>query len=157
MTDNLTGIANRRAFEFSLKQEMVQADRYGSVFTIAMLDLDHFKQVNDRFGHETGDRVLRRICDISAAHLRNADRFYRYGGEEFLILMPETGLDGAVHLAERIREAVAQENQEGVGIVTVSIGVTQFRPGEPRNSLINRVDTALYAAKSSGRNAVSVV
>jgi diguanylate cyclase (GGDEF)-like protein/PAS domain S-box-containing protein len=121
-TDGLTGVGNRASFERALAHEITHANRYQRLFAIAMLDIDHFKQVNDRFGHETGDRVLCHVCDVTAKHLRETDQFYRYGGEEFIVVMSETTLEGAAHLAERIRQAVEAEQMRGVGGVTVSIG-----------------------------------
>jgi diguanylate cyclase (GGDEF)-like protein/PAS domain S-box-containing protein len=157
-TDNLTGIGNRGGFERALSHEMKLANRYDQPLAMAMLDLDHFKQVNDRHGHEAGDRALQHVCSITASLLREADQFFRYGGEEFIVLMPQTQLDGAIHLAERIRRAVATSPLADVGVtLTVSIGVTAYQKNESRNSLVSRVDSALYAAKSAGRNAVSAV
>jgi diguanylate cyclase (GGDEF)-like protein/PAS domain S-box-containing protein len=154
-TDGLTGIGNRGAFERTLPHELNMANRYDRPLALAMLDLDRFKLVNDRHGHDAGDRALQHVCRIAVSLLREADQFYRYGGEEFIVLMPETALDGAIHLAERIRRAVAAAPLDGVGAVTVSIGVTEYRKGEERNNFFHRVDGALYAAKQAGRNAVS--
>jgi diguanylate cyclase (GGDEF)-like protein/PAS domain S-box-containing protein len=157
ITDHLTGIGNRAGLERALDWELNQADRYLRPLTVAMMDIDHFKAVNDRLGHEAGDHALTHVCSVTASVLRHADLFFRYGGEEFIVLLPETTLDGASHLAERIRAAVAAASLPEVGRLTVSIGVTQFHPGESRDELIARADVALYKAKSSGRNSVTAI
>ncbi len=153
-TDALTGTGNRAAFERALELEITHADRYKRPFSLMMMDIDYFKSVNDRFGHDAGDRVLRQFCATAARMLRESDQFFRFGGEEFVVLMPETDLAGALHVAERVRQAVEMESMEHVGAVTVSIGVTQYSRRESRSDLVNRADSALYAAKSTGRNRV---
>jgi diguanylate cyclase (GGDEF)-like protein/hemerythrin-like metal-binding protein len=121
-----------------------------------MLDLDHFKVINDALGHAAGDRVLRGVADGLRAALRTSDSITRWGGEEFLILMPNTGLASATILAERIREAIAARPFEGIGPVTASLGLSEFVPPESLQAWVERTDQAMYRAKAEGRNRVAV-
>jgi len=156
ITDALTRIMNRRGITVSLLDSMAQAERYDTPLTVAMADIDHFKDVNDRFGHETGDQVLTGVAGIMADALRMPDKVGRYGGEEFLLLFPHTTLPQAKKIAERIRGNVKQAKllKEKKEMVTVSLGLTQFHKGEDLEQLISRVDRALYDAKEGGRNKV---
>jgi len=156
ITDALTRIMNRRGITVSLLDAMAQAERYSTPLTVAMADIDHFKDVNDRFGHETGDQVLTGVAGIMADALRMPDKVGRYGGEEFLLLFPHTTLPQAKKIAERIRGNVKQAKllKERKETVTVSLGLTQFHKGEDLEQLISRVDRALYDAKEGGRNKV---
>ena len=156
ITDALTRIMNRRGITVSLLDAMAQAERYDTPLTIAMADIDHFKDVNDRFGHETGDQVLIGVAGIMADALRMPDKVGRYGGEEFLLLFPHTTLPQAKKIAERIRGNVKQAKllKEKKESVTVSLGMTQFHKGEDLEQLVSRVDRALYDAKEGGRNKV---
>ncbi len=156
-TDPLTGVSNRMLFQLELDGEMSAADRYGRGFSLAFIDLDHFKRVNDTYGHAAGDQVLVETTRTITGVLRHADRLYRYGGEEFVILMRDTDTEGAHQLAERIRATVAQRPVTGIGAVTLSIGVTRHYPGDTRSELIARADRAVYAAKAAGRDRVVVV
>lgn len=158
LTDSLTGIANRRALFEALKKEYVRAQRYAYPLSVLMLDLDHFKQVNDRFGHATGDAVLREFVEILRPEIRDSDYFVRMGGEEFSILLPECSLTSARQLAERLCQTVAAhtfDNPEGSFSVTVSIGVATITEIDVTpDLLLKRADQCLYAAKSEGRNRV---
>lgn len=152
-TDSLTGVWNRYHLEFSIDAEILSAQRYKRPCCVLLFDIDHFKHFNDLHGHEAGDRVLKKLAAAVETCLRAADRFGRWGGEEFLIL---TGIepDGAVQLAERIRQKVEQIDLGELGQVTISIGVAQYRPGDNRKQLVARADQAMYQAKDDGRNRV---
>ncbi|MBV7437122.1 sensor domain-containing diguanylate cyclase [Aeromonas sp. sif2416] len=149
-TDQLTGLYNRHFFFEHYRHKLQGQGRTGLI----MLDIDHFKQINDNFGHQTGDRVLCRFCECVAAQLRVEDLFVRSGGEEFLILLPQ--IDEAIlpKVAERIRAAVAAMEPDPVPI-TVSLGSTLIQPGEEVNAVLARADEWLYRAKRSGRNRVA--
>lgn len=159
-TDPLTRLLNRRALHERLAAEVQRADRYGAVLTLMLIDVDHFKQVNDTHGHLVGDAVLAQLAGVIQASLRTVDVAARYGGEEFIVILPETPLDGGVIIAERLRERMAGHEFFGLhGLplqLTVSVGVAVY-PGHDVHStdaLIARADAALYRAKADGRNAV---
>lgn len=154
--DALTGLANRRHFLERLDGELHRSARFGLPCSLAILDIDHFKSVNDQFGHAAGDAVLRTFAQTLGQCVRNSDLAARFGGEEFAVLMPQTSVDGATELAERIRGAVQDasvSSGESILRVSVSIGVAQWS-GETPEQLIARADDAMYAAKSAGRNQV---
>jgi diguanylate cyclase (GGDEF)-like protein/PAS domain S-box-containing protein len=155
--DALTGIFNRRHVEGVLRKELDRADRHARPLSVAMLDADHFKNINDTYGHQTGDEVLREISERCRKTLRSNDVLGRYGGEEFVVVFPETNLEEAGAVAERLRVAVA-ENPIKVGdnrlAVTVSIGLAAYAPGQDIDKLFQRADAALYTAKQDGRNVV---
>ena len=154
-TDSLTHIYNRLHFAHFLDAEIDKVKRYGGTFSVIFFDLDHFKDVNDNYGHLTGDEVLEQITDIVSSANRNADIFARYGGEEFIILTPETDLSGALIHAERLRNDIEKFEFPTVGHVTSSFGVTEFKiETDTVESLMDRVDKALYLAKEYGRNRV---
>ena len=157
-TDSLTGIANRRHFFDHGEREFSRAIRYGKQLSAMMLDIDHFKQVNDVYGHAAGDRVLQQLASLLLASLRQEDLLGRYGGEEFAILLPETPLSYSLAAAERLRQAVADfPFQVGDEIlrITISAGVASLQDGCPTiYALLDQADQALYAAKQSGRNRV---
>jgi diguanylate cyclase (GGDEF)-like protein len=155
--DSLTSLANRRHFLDLAQQELLRARRYGSPLAIAMLDLDHFKSVNDTYGHEAGDRVLRQFADIARGVLREVDIMGRLGGEEFAVLFPETNGANALEVAERVREAIAGSDiameREPAIRISVSIGVTAYLATDSNlDMLLGRADQALYEAKRAGRN-----
>ncbi len=154
LTDSLTGIPNRLYFDQQIEANMRSAQRYGMAFSLIMLDLDYFKQVNDHHGHTVGDRVLQEFGEIVKQQLRLTDQFARWGGEEFIIAAPHTQLNDALIVAERIRVAIAQYDFSTVGQVTASIGVIEYRAGETVITVLERVDNALYRAKANGRNRV---
>lgn len=153
-TDKLTGLNNRRKLEEFAAEHLSAVRRYGGGLSAILLDVDHFKAVNDIHGHQVGDEVLIRIATIIGASVREADMAGRWGGEEFLILLPNTTLDGALVLAEKIRRLVAECHFPEVGDKTVSLGVSQLLDNETATGLIARADQALYRAKQSGRNRV---
>jgi diguanylate cyclase (GGDEF)-like protein len=142
-----------------LEQERGAAERTGTGFAVAMLDLDHFKQVNDSLGHAAGDAVLKAFVRVVHATMRETDVFCRYGGEEFLMLLTDTDLPAAATAVERVRLAVAAHGWSAVApglSLTVSAGVAGWRKGEPLEPLLNRADGALYRAKRNGRNRVEI-
>ena len=151
--DALTGLGNRRAFDQALVNRFELARRYGSEFSLVLIDVDHFKNVNDTRGHPAGDEVLRQVSAILRERTRSSDIVTRYGGEEFAIILPETPLFETVRFAEKIRAAVA----EGVPGVTISVGVASLGPlcATPAE-LLYAADRSLYRAKAAGRNRVDV-
>jgi diguanylate cyclase (GGDEF)-like protein len=148
-TDPLTGVNNRRALDEALGAQLALKARYNVGFSVAMFDIDHFKQVNDRQGHLYGDRVLQDVAQIIDENARETDTVVRYGGEEFVVVMPETDMAGASHSSERIRRDVAERLS-----VTVSGGVTHALDGDTLESVVARADAALYEAKEKGRDRV---
>ncbi len=160
-TDSLTGVHNRRQFLSLLEQELARHRRYGASAALMMLDLDHFKLVNDHYGHAAGDSVLKAFTRCAQEMLRRSDHLGRLGGEEFAILLPDTDADGARELAERLRQAVAStlaETEAGNIRYSVSIGITLFRHDDPgADAILARADHALYQAKHKGRNRVEML
>lgn len=157
MHDPLTGILNRRAILDVLRKEIFRSDRSGIPFSIGLCDIDRFKRVNDRYGHQTGDDVLCGFVRAVEGELRAYDRIGRYGGEEFLVVAPDSSGEGAERLFERVREAVALkgiETRSGLVPVTVSIGVVSGRGDSDVDALLAAADDALYRAKNTGRNRV---
>ncbi len=156
--DPLTRVSNRKHFNHELENEFRRARRYGRPLSLLMLDLDHFKKVNDTFGHQAGDYVLRHTAEVVRESLRAQDLFARYGGEEFALVLPETTLDNAVALAEKLRARVEQGRYEHDGraiAVTLSIGVATLEPSHAEHEeLVASADRQLYAAKKGGRNRV---
>jgi diguanylate cyclase (GGDEF)-like protein/PAS domain S-box-containing protein len=153
--DYLTGLYNRRAFDAALRDAMQLAEQRAEPLALLLLDIDHFKRINDRHGHEMGDRVLQSIARQLGASLRSTDLLARWGGEEFAILLAGTSLQGALVFADRLRTQVAEHRLQGLS-VTVSIGIGELRRGEQADGLLSRVDSALYRAKHAGRNQVRV-
>lgn len=154
ITDGLTGINNRQEFNRLLDQEIDRATRYGTPMALIMYDLDHFKRVNDRFGHDTGDDVLRKVAELTNRYIRSTDLHGRWGGEEFMVILPQSGLDAAREVAEKLRKAIANHIFDKAGTVTASYGVVELTAKESSKSLTQRVDEALYRAKERGRNRV---
>jgi len=153
-TDSLTGAYNRRMFVDLLEKELQRSQRYGTVFSLLMFDIDHFKSVNDQYGHDVGDRVLVEMVEVGRRIMRSTDVLARWGGEEFMVLLPQTDEDEALAMGERLRQAIAHHNFSEVEVLTVSVGVTSLRQLDTIDSLLKRVDEALYAAKNAGRNRV---
>jgi len=158
-TDALTGCLNRRALTEALERELDRARRYSLVLTILMVDIDHFKRINDTMGHLVGDTVLRQLGDLLRREVRSVDSAARYGGEEFVIVLPETGTHGALVFAERLRQRIEQQpfGEGGTALsITVSVGVASFPDQKITSpeSFLALVDTALYRAKADGRNLV---
>jgi len=158
-TDSLTGIANRRTFDEELALEWRRAERIGDSLALILLDLDHFKRVNDMHGHQAGDLVLRRVAEVLGSGMRQIDLFARYGGEEFAVLVPETELDGALLLAERLRSQLAAERVELSGghalEITASFGAAAKGSLARPEELVAAADQALYEAKRTGKNRVA--
>ncbi len=154
--DPLTQVYNRLKFNTILDLEVQRSKRYSRDLSIIIFDIDHFKKVNDTYGHLIGDEVLKGIALLVKNTVRTTDIFARWGGEEFIILLPETPLDGAVIVAERIRKTIEEYIFPEVGTKTCSFGVTIYHndSNETYNQFINRADTHLYSAKNSGRNRV---
>jgi len=153
-TDALTGIWNRHHFERCMLVEIERAHRYGEPLSLLLLDIDHFKAINDRHGHQLGDRVLVEISRRLGRQMRDTDLLARWGGEEFVAVLPHTSASAAGALAERIRGLIPTLSLPGVGAVTISVGVAQLQPDDDLNSLFQRVDRALYGAKEGGRDRV---
>ncbi|MEH6493572.1 biofilm regulation diguanylate cyclase SiaD [Halopseudomonas sp.] len=156
--DALTGLPNRRLLVDRLKKEAERYARYKRPFTIAMLDVDHFKAINDQYGHELGDSALTEIARVLDAEIREQDLCGRWGGEEFLILLPETQADAAARVMERVRTAIEHltiRAQTDSVTVTISIGIAEYQAGESYSETINQADHALLVAKRGGRNQLS--
>ena len=154
--DSLTGIYSRNYFDARIVEETETVNRYGGDLSIIFFDLDHFKIVNDTYGHSCGDNVLKSVSDIVKRNLRGSDILARWGGEEFVILMPETAIDGAEATAEKLRIILETVEHSSAGRVTASFGVASYYKHEFVGSLFDRVDKALYKSKSNGRNRVTV-
>jgi diguanylate cyclase (GGDEF)-like protein len=155
--DGLTGIYNRRYFEMQIATEIERASRYDGRLAIIMIDIDHFKRLNDEFGHLLGDEVLRQVSEVFGQQLRKVDVVCRYGGEEFCILVPQTSGGNAMEVAEKLRRMVETYRFPGVPVkVSISAGVAEFPThGRSRDELVAAADAALYASKEAGRNRVS--
>jgi two-component system, cell cycle response regulator len=161
ITDGLTGLYNSRHFYTQLELEVDRASRYRHNLSMLLIDIDHFKDFNDSYGHLEGDKVLARFSLVLKSCLRTNDAAYRYGGEEFTVILPETGAEEARTVAQRIRAALEAEvfspNPGRPVSKTISIGVTQYQPEEEMAAFINRADAAMYLSKQNGRNRVSVL
>jgi len=161
--DALTGLKNRRAFETALQDACSHANTPATPLSLLLVDIDHFKVVNDTYGHLIGDKVIRSVGALLSANIKGKDTVARMGGEEFSVLLPETPLVNAERVGEALRAAIERsrltraDTGETVGRVTVSIGVTVYRPGESNDNFMERADKALYISKKAGRNRVSVL
>ena len=159
--DSLTGLYNRRAILGKLHELINLANRYKEDFSLSMLDIDHFKRVNDRYGHLTGDEVLEKIAALTSRNIRDTDIVGRYGGEELIIILPKTNLSSAWVVAERLRTIIEKtEMKDSAGnvfAITVSQGLAGWERDEDATSLISRADEALYKAKEKGRNRVQIL
>ena len=160
LTDSLTGIPNRKLFESRLREAARNAVESGEPLALLMLDIDHFKRFNDTYGHQLGDQVLRLVAKTLADGVKGRDTPARFGGEEFVIVLPQTRLENAVTLAEQIRrtmvrhKVVRKDTGQEYGVIALSVGASLYRPGEDLAELIRRADAALYHAKHTGRNRV---
>ena len=156
--DSLTGLLNRGAILRKLGEQIKHTNRYSEGISLDMLDIDYFKKVNDQYGHLTGDDVLEKVAILVQQNIRDTDSVGRYGGEEFIIILPRTDLSSALIVAERVRKAIeASEMKDSEGNVfgiTVSQGISIYKSGDDEYSLISRADNALYKAKGNGRNRV---
>lgn len=154
--DNLTGIKNRYYFDERIKEEVDLAKRQKVSFSLLLFDLDHFKLVNDNFGHDVGDKVLKRVTDAVSKIIRSYDIFARWGGEEFVVLMPNTTEAEAVPAAEKIRKTVEDISHPDIEKITISIGIAIWEPDDDVDQIFVKADKALYTAKNQGRNRVIV-
>ncbi|MDO8907394.1 MAG: GGDEF domain-containing protein [Pseudohongiella sp.] len=160
LTDPLTGLSNRRHYEMLFKREHERCRRHGSVMTLGMIDLDHFKRINDNYGHDVGDQVLKFVAEVMQRPLRHSDILGRFGGEEFILILPDTSLQQAEAIAERMRQALEDDGLiQGDALikVTATFGLTQVRADDPElQDSVRRADEALYQGKRSGRNKVTL-
>lgn len=157
VTDALTGLPNRRGLEFALTHELARARRNRLPLSVALFDLDHFKQMNDQHGHAAGDTILRHVCALIRQKLRTTDIFTRYGGDEFVAVLPETENHGAEIVVSRLLETLKRTPaiwDEQLIAVSASVGVTQWLPGESVQAMLERADQAMYSAKRQGRGRV---
>ncbi|ACS78328.1 GGDEF domain-containing protein [Maridesulfovibrio salexigens] len=152
--DKLTGLANRLRLDEIFNYEIGKAQRHGNSFSILLLDLDRFKNINDNFGNDVGDKVLQETAKLLKNNLRKTDTIGRWSGEEFLIIAPEIGHQNAMLLADKIRKIIAGNYYESVGTVTCSIGISSFHDEDSKESMTDRADRALDMAKDAGRNRV---
>ena len=162
LADGLTGLTNRRGFDMAITACLSSTEPAESGPCLLMADIDHFKRVNDTYGHLFGDRVIKSIAQILKANVKGKDTAARYGGEEFVVLLPDTPIEGARQLAEKIRIMVERgrikraTDNEAIANVTISLGIAGFKPGESAADFVARADAALYASKNAGRNRVSI-
>ncbi|MEE4304298.1 MAG: GGDEF domain-containing protein, partial [Wenzhouxiangella sp.] len=154
--DPLTRAGNRRALRYALDEAERMKVRYESPTSLILLDLDHFKSINDVYGHESGDRILVNLVEVVTSRLRGQDSIFRLGGEEFVVLLPGTGVEGAERLAGTIKRTLATQLEGPGGPVTASMGVAELEPAEPVRQWLSRADEALYRAKREGRDRVVV-
>ncbi|GAB6097473.1 diguanylate cyclase [Desulfatiferula olefinivorans] len=161
ITDGLTRLYNSRYFYTQIEMEIDRRNRYRHPLSLLLLDIDNFKAYNDTFGHLDGDKVLMRLGEIIRTCLRTMDSAYRYGGEEFTVILPETSITEAATVASRIQSRLSDETFVSMtgtpSIITLSIGVTEYHPGEDVSAFIQRADTAMYQSKEAGKNAITVL
>ncbi len=157
VNDSLTGIFNKGYFDEYLEYEIARTKKKQRPFSLIMLDIDHFKLVNDTYGHNRGDYALTDLAAVVGKMKRNSDVLARVGGEEFMMILSDTELADAARIAERIRKAVDEHSFDEIGEMTVSLGVTEFTQGDDKNSILKRVDSALYRAKANGRNRCEII
>ncbi|WP_375104325.1 sensor domain-containing diguanylate cyclase [Paenibacillus sp. RS8] len=153
-TDKLTGLKNRRFLQEKLDEQIVGYGRDQAVFSLCIIDIDHFKKVNDTYGHQTGDYVLEKLASILKLQSREEDIAARYGGEEFVLLLPNTDISESKIIAENLRQSIAYSTWE-MGQITVSMGIATFIPSDSETTLLQKADQALYASKEQGRNCVT--
>lgn len=153
-TDRLTGIANRTKIDDVITNEIQRAHRYHQLFSLIMIDIDHFKEINDTYGHTIGDLVLQNFSKLISQNIRNTDFFGRWGGEEFMLILPCTDIQGAEHSAELLRQTIEEYEMPIAGRKTASFGIAQFQLDDTLESLLEHVDEALYLAKNGGRNTI---
>lgn len=152
--DSLTGLWRRWRFEEAAEQEMDRTRRYGGPLSLAILDVDHFKNINDQLGHSAGDQVLIRLSRLLKDNLRSVDVLARWGGEEFVIMLPNTSVQDALGVIEKLRDLTFRESFPAMGTVTLSGGIAEWQPGQTFDGWFTEADDALYAAKAAGRNRI---
>ena len=150
--DQLTGIYNRRKFHELFKLHMNELKRYGKKFSVILIDIDDFKKVNDVYGHAVGDIILKKFVGITKSNIRDVDVFARWGGEEFIVLLPNIDIDNAHIVSEKIRKSIEKYHSDLIGSFTISLGITSANIHDTIDSFINRADVALYKAKANGKN-----
>ncbi|MEA2100354.1 MAG: diguanylate cyclase, partial [Campylobacterota bacterium] len=156
--DSLTGIFNRSKFELELRIEIDRVHRYDSgTFSLIFFDIDHFKSINDNFGHLEGDNALKEIAKLIKSHIRSTDTLARWGGEEFVVIMPQTSLKQIQTVAEIFRKVISETTFNLIGKITCSFGVSEFKKDDNAQSVILRADKAMYMAKENGRDRVEVM
>ncbi len=155
--DPLTGTQNRLAFMKAIEEEIERAKRYKTPLSIIMFDIDFFKKINDTYGHGIGDEVLKKLAETIEKNLRKTDKLFRIGGEEFIIILPNTNIENAKIVAEKLRKAICKTDFGKPGRITISLGVTSFTKEDNEDSFLDRVDKALYMAKNNGRNRLEVI
>jgi len=153
-TDSLTKVYNRSKYSEIMEREIERAKRFNLSLSIILFDIDAFKRINDTYGHFTGDQVLKTLVTLVKEEIRRIDVLIRWGGDEFICILPETNLEGAVRLAERLRFSVERYRFVNIGKVTLSMGISQFIEGDTENTLLTRADEGLYEAKLNGGNEV---
>ena len=156
-TDTLTGVNNRYKINQIIDEEIARVKRYKEPFALIMFDIDHFKRINDTYGHDIGDAVLQELANIISSCIRETDSFGRWGGEEFMLVAPKTNLENAINLANKLRKTIENHSFEQVNHITVSIGVALFDEKSEKEEKLKEVDDALYKSKENGRNQVSVI
>ncbi|MEA2092188.1 MAG: diguanylate cyclase, partial [Campylobacterota bacterium] len=156
-TDDLTKIYNRYYGNEILDVEVDRVDRYGSSFAVLMFDIDNFKLVNDTYGHDVGDYVLKKLSEVISMHMRKSDTFIRWGGEEFLIISVHLDKNEAMIFAQKLRVAIESYKFDSDLSITISIGVTISKVGDAKGKILKRADDALYEAKEDGRNCVKFI
>ena len=150
--DELTGIYNRRKLNNLLTYHINEFKRYIKKFSIIFIDLDDFKKINDTYGHAIGDKVLQKFVQITKDNIRDVDIFARWGGEEFILLLPNTDIDDAYIVSEKIRKSIENYHDNLIGFFTVSLGVSSITVDDTEESIVEKADKALYRAKSDGKN-----
>jgi diguanylate cyclase (GGDEF)-like protein len=155
-TDPLTGLGNRQLFDLLFEKYCADALRHRRSLSLLLVDLDHFKRVNDTYGHVAGDRLLTELSEVMLAVVRKSDTLTRWGGEEFMIIAPDTDAKHARKLAEKLRRTIQTHTFETVGHITASFGITQIDPNDSKESAVRRADEALYRAKANGRNRIEI-
>lgn len=162
LADELTGLTNRRGFDLALSACLAAEDRQAEGTCLLLADIDHFKRVNDTYGHLVGDKVLRAVAQILKASVKGKDTAARFGGEEFVVLLPDTSIEGARALAEKLRTTIERsrirrsDNHQDIAQITVSFGIASYCAGESASDFVSRVDNALYISKRQGRNRVTL-
>jgi diguanylate cyclase (GGDEF)-like protein len=158
ITDDLTQLYNSRYFYKKLKEESNKLIRYKQPLSLLLIDIDDFKKINDRYGHLQGDNILKKAGSVIQDCLRKTDSAYRYGGEEFTVILPGTGIEGAINVAKKIRRVFVAQDFSSITKetlhISVSIGACQFKPEEDMEAFVKRTDDALYSAKRNGKNRV---